>query len=77
MRGRIFCTPVMRARENLPFELDFLFPRGREFVELPHGAIRTGSLNFCMVPFEAGILQFSGRASFGAASKPLSGGLFR
>ena len=49
----------------------------REFVKLLHGTIRTGSLNFCMVPFEAGILQFNGTPSLGSASKPFFRGLFR
>ena len=35
------------------------------------------SLNFCMVPCEASKLQFNGTPSFGVASKPFSGGLFR
>ena len=67
----------LRARGNPVFELGFPISIGREFVKLLNGAIRTGSLNFCMVPFEAGKLQFNGTPSFGSASKPFFRGLFR
>ena len=75
--GSLSCVTVTKFVPRTYFFLDFLFPRGREFVKLPHGAVRTGSLNFCMVPFEAGKLQFNGILSFWSASKPFSAGLFR
>ena len=65
VRRRNFCNPAMRARGKIR--------RLSSISCLPEVG---SSLNFCMVPFEAGKLQFNETLSFCSTSKPFSAWTF-